>query len=241
MVLRSAPIVVMLAALLVSGGAVAVEREAFLRFFDATVFGGDTAQVPLRRTVLKATAAMPIEVHGNESGRWLPFVETYAEELSELTGLEISARAAGGPRDIRDGGHIQLHIVPRSEFTPLVSQGWIPTAWRAGLVRSFCFFVTFGRETVRAAMVVVDRDLSDETLRHCLLEETAQAFGVVNDSTLTGASIFNDRGPLMTAPTEADRLVLRVLYDPRIVTGMSRIAALVEAGVIFDELSRMEP
>lgn len=232
---------VILAALSVSGPAVAVERDAFLRFFDATVFGADTAGLPVRDRILKATTAMPIEVAGDEAGRWLPVIVAHAETLSELTGLEVTAAPSERLRDIRDGGHIQLHIVPRSEFMPLVSQGWIPAGWRAGLVRSFCFFVTFGRETVRAALVVVDRDLTDETLRHCLLEELSQAFGVVNDSTLMGASIFNDRGPLMAAPTEVDRLVLSVLYDPRIEPGMERAAALALAGDILDELAGAAP
>jgi hypothetical protein len=226
-----------LAALLAATPAPPVEREAFLRFFDATVFGADVRGAAPRDRVLKATTAMPIEVYGEDAGRWLPFIAAYASELSALTGLDVTARMARGLRDIRDGEHIQLHIVPRSEFLPLVSQGWIPAEWRGGLVRSFCFFVTFGRETVRAALVVVDRELTDETLRHCLLEETAQAFGVVNDSTLMGASIFNDRGPLMSEPAEVDRLVLRVLYDPRLVPGMPREAALAEAGKVYDELT----
>ena len=200
------------------------------------MFGADTAGLPARETVLKATTPLTIEIHGDPDGTWMPFVAAHARTLAELTGLAVDARPAERLRDIRDGGYIQLHIVPRTEFVPLVSQSWIPAAWRPGLVRSFCFFVTFGRETVRGALVVVDRDLNDDTLRHCLLEELTQAFGVVNDSTLMGDSIFNDRGPLMTAPTEIDRLVVRVLYDPRLTPGMARAEALVAAGTVLDEL-----
>ena len=215
----------------------AVERAPFLAFFDATVFGADTSGVPSRERVLKATTPMTIELHGDADGRWLPFITAYAGTLGELTGLAVDARAAAATTGPVEAGRIAVFIAPRRDFAAIVDQPWIPPGWRGGLVRSLCFFVTFGRETVRGGLVVIDRDLADDTIRHCLLEETAQAFGVVNDSPLMGGSIFNDRGPLQAAPTEADRLVLEGLYDPRIVAGMPRAEALAFAGRIYDERS----
>jgi hypothetical protein len=213
-----------------------LDRDLFLRFFDATVLGGEHDDAPTRAHVLKATTPIVIELFGEDADAWLHFMQGYAAELSALTGLRVTAEKAAAPRDIREGGHFQLHILPRRDFPQLVAQSWIPAGWRAGLSRSMCFFVTFGRDTVRAALIAVDQGLAPETLRHCLLEETAQAFGVVNDSRLAGASIFNDRGPLMAEPTELDRMVLRVLYDPRLAPGTPREQALAMAGEIFDGL-----
>jgi hypothetical protein len=232
---RLLPAIVILT--LASAPALAVERVPFLAFFDATVFGADTSGVPSRERVLKATTPMTIELHGDADGRWLPFVTAYAATLGELTGLAVDARETLATAAPVEAGRIAVYIAPRRDFAAIVDQPWIPPGWRAGLVRSLCFFVTFGRETVRGALVVVDRNLADDTIRHCLLEETAQAFGVVNDSPLMGGSIFNDRGPLQAAPTETDRLVLEVLYDPRIVAGMPRAEALALAGQIYDERS----
>ena len=232
---RLLPAIVLLA--LASAPALAVEREPFLAFFDATVFGTDTSGVPSRERVLKATTPMTIELHGDADGRWLPFVADHAATLGELTGLAVDARQAAEVAGPVEAGRIAVYIAPHRDFARIVAQPWIPAGWRDGLVRSLCFFVTFGRETVRGGLVVIDRDLADDTIRHCLLEETAQAFGVVNDSPLMGGSIFNDRGPLQAAPSEADRLVLEVLYDPRIVAGMPRAEALALAGRIYDERS----
>ena len=58
-------------------------------------------------------------------------------------------------------------------------------------------------------------------VRECLLEEVTQALGTANDLYGLGSSIFNDDNA-HTWPTSLDYLMLRVLYDDTMQSGLSR-------------------
>jgi hypothetical protein len=54
----------------------------------------------------------------------------------------------------------------------------------------------------------------------CVHEELAQGLGLSNDSPLARPSIFNDDEEFATL-TSHDELLLKMLYDPRLKSGMS--------------------
>jgi len=68
--------------------------------------------------------------------------------------------------------------------------------------------------------VFLPGDVSPQEVRDCLHEEIAQAIGPLNDLYRLPDSVFNDDN-FHTVLTGFDMLVLRVLYDPALRSGMS--------------------
>jgi len=88
-----------------------------------------------------------------------------------------------------------------------------------------CFtFLRFeaGSNAIRTAIVLVRTDMGERMTRRCLVEETTQSLGLVNDvygSTLTLFDDMPERG--RTELTVYDEIFLRVLYHPELKLGMS--------------------
>ena len=55
----------------------------------------------------------------------------------------------------------------------------------------------------------------------CFHEEIAQSLGLTNDSHLARPSIFNDDDEFATL-TKLDKILLQILYDNRLYSGVSR-------------------
>jgi len=198
--------------------------------FDRVVFG--TGQAWARERLIRVAApALRFEVHGALDAGRAALLDRHAADLATATGLAVSWIAAEGPAPPVTRGEealavIQVHLVQRADFPPLLQQSWIPAATRAAHARALCAFVTMGRETVRAGLVLIDAELPEATVRHCLVEETAQTLGAFDDTTLLDPSGFNDWGELVDRLQPDDLAILRALYDPRLAPGMARAEVL---------------
>jgi hypothetical protein len=211
------------------GGSDDLERLA--GFFEATVFGAG------RQATLIATGPMVLELVGEGAAAEEAFLGRHAADLARLTGLEVGVRqgAAGWPGR---PDTLQVHVLPRADFPRLLAgQGWIPPAMAARAARGLCFFVTYGRSSIRGGIIAIDAGLPPATRRHCLVEETTQALGPFEDSALFSPSALNDRGPPVDGLTLPDRLVLRTLYDPRLGPGLARPEAMARARAVLAELA----
>ena len=69
--------------------------------------------------------------------------------------------------------------------------------------------------------IFVPSDASPQEIRDCLHEELAQALGPLNDLYHLPNSVFNDDN-VHTVLTGFDMLILRITYDPALLSGMSR-------------------
>ncbi len=90
---------------------------------------------------------------------------------------------------------------------------------------------------IRKAVVIIPVDFAYERgiFFHCVVEETTQVLGLPNDSGKIDISIFNDytrRDDL----SWHDKLLLRILYHPRMKVGLPRARALGVARSILPEL-----
>jgi hypothetical protein len=74
-----------------------------------------------------------------------------------------------------------------------------------------------GRILRSVAVIVADE--GDFTLRRCMVEEILQGLGQFSDVAGSADSVFNDQWT-RSEPAEADRLLLAMLYDPRVRPGM---------------------
>jgi hypothetical protein len=89
-----------------------------------------------------------------------------------------------------------------------------------------CSFVTRGRQTIRGSLILINATMQEATIRHCLVEETAQSFGAIDDTRLLDPSAFNDWGGLVDRLQPDDARILKALYDPRLKAGMTRSEVL---------------
>jgi hypothetical protein len=81
--------------------------------------------------------------------------------------------------------------------------------------------------------IFIPSDASPQDIRDCLNEELAQALGTANDIYRLPDSVFNDDN-FHSVVTPFDMLMLRVLYDPTLRSGMSRGAVALQLPAILD-------
>ena len=204
-----------------------------LSHFEAVAF---TDQYDPKRDVgrvRKWTGPIRIALHGAEAPRFGAVIRRYAVELAGLTQLSIDVLAAPDARanfDIRfvawdDMEKEAQAFAPRPDWLGIIVEG------------AACLFIIRRNdryEIVRALVLVSTREADDDKAR-CLLEEMTQALGLPNDSDRLQPSIFNSFDRL-SALTPADRIMIRILYDPRLVPGQRREEAIAHARKIIGEL-----
>ncbi|MEL7467296.1 MAG: DUF2927 domain-containing protein [Pseudomonadota bacterium] len=91
-------------------------------------------------------------------------------------------------------------------------------------------------KTLEKASALIPRTLEPYKIRECILEEVSQALGTGNDLYGLRDTIFND-DDAHTWPTRLDYLMLRVLYDPRMETGLNRRETTERARIVLDDIN----
>jgi hypothetical protein len=89
--------------------------------------------------------------------------------------------------------------------------------------------------SIAQALILVKAETSGLLRESCAHEEFAQTLGPGNDFAGARPSIFNDDGEFALL-TEHDEYILRILYDPRLRTGMSRDEAMPIVRRIIEEI-----
>lgn len=153
-------------------------------------------------------------------------VRAYAGRLSRITGLPITQTDAAsanyhvlfiGEDDRRAAGPLLRQLVP----------GIDPTIERALTdldPETLCVVVAFsanGGWSHERAIAIIRDEHRGLFRRSCVHEELAQGLGLVNDSPRARPSIFNDDEEFALL-TRHDELLLKILYDPRLQTGMDQ-------------------
>ena len=183
-----------------------------------------------------------------EFGEDIPFAQkvrdrnatiSFANRLSRLTGVAISQTS-------RDTNFLVLSLneADRRAFEPRLRAlvpGIAESSVRAfvNLPREqFCLVIgTFKPDgvTYDKAIVLIRGEHPDMLRLSCIHEELAQGMGLANDSPRARPSIFNDDEEFGLL-TNHDELLLKMLYDPRLQTGMSAAEAAPIARQIASEI-----
>jgi Protein of unknown function (DUF2927) len=178
----------------------------------------------------------------------------HLNDLAGLTGVVVeevpagaAGQASGAPANLlvifaddpleaaqrhrRLYGH---HVADPRRFDALVAE-------RAD---STCFgFLWGGWPTGRGiefAVVFVRTDRGARTVQGCVVQQTTQVMGLLHDLDPEADSIFSDSGR-QVALTQSDRLMLRLLYDPRLKQGMAWAQAEPLARAALRDLKRTTP
>lgn len=157
-------------------------------------------------------------------------VAAFTARLARLTGLDM--RTTDGP----DANFLVMVLstaeqTVAAEATAAQFPGFQPavlSALGSTPIDTFCTAYAFaepGRPSSYAAvMVLIRAEHPPLTRASCVQEEMAQAMGLPNDSPEARPSLFNDSLEFAYL-TEHDEILLRMLYDPRLHTGMTAAAA----------------
>jgi len=166
-------------------------------------------------------------------------IAKFGARLSRLTDLPI--------RQVRTEANFHIFVVnederralgPRiREILPGIDDLSLSTV--VDMPRStFCqvFALDPGNDgTYSQALAIIRGEHPDLMRLSCIHEEIAQGLGLSNDSPAARPSIFNDDEEFGLLTTQ-DELLLRMLYDPRMLPGMDAEAARVQAEIIAAEL-----
>lgn len=168
----------------------------------------------------------------------LASVSTYAARLSRATGvpIEITDRNPNfhvlflGEDDRRAYGDNLRAIIPNISDSTVRNFVNLPRD-------QLCFVIgTFvpGQSSYSKAVAMIRAEHPNLMRSACIHEELAQGMGLANDSPSARPSIFNDDEEFALL-TNHDELLLRMLYDPRLQTGMEPAVAAPIARMIARE------
>lgn len=189
---------------------------------------------PIRMKV-EFGASVPLEQRQVDRTR----VTNYAQRLGKLTGVPIrmtngdanfnvfvvneDERRALGPR--------LRQILPRDSEATISAVVDMPRS-------DYCLVFAWTspeRASYTNAVAIIRGEHPDLMRLSCIHEELAQGMGLPNDSPSARPSIFNDDEEFAFL-TGHDELLLKILYDPRIKSGMTAQEARAQAEIIAAEL-----
>jgi hypothetical protein len=220
--------------------------DALLAKFDRTVFYSDSgshAFMP-RSRLEKWERPIEVVIVGTLSTAHRQFVETHFAELTRLTGLPVTLQKGSG--SIREAvtsldhrkANFLVAIDSRGGLDRLQAAMGASAGERWANRHVVCFFYASPRAgRIVEAFAAIPTESKEDTLRHCIIEETTQALGLFADADVIQPSMFSERTPpILGQLTLNDKIILRTLYDPRITPNMQRDKALKVAQQVIAEL-----
>ncbi|MBY8976934.1 DUF2927 domain-containing protein [Rhodobacteraceae bacterium NNCM2] len=188
-----------------------------------------------RPALVRYEEPVRVAMEGPGSGDYTAFLDLYLHELRSQTGIDIQREAEGANLHVRfvDGARF-------AEVFPGISCVVAPgdLNWRRFRKDPDRYG---GRELETSfhqtqSTIFIPQTAAPFRVRSCLIEEVAQALGPANDLYGLGPSIFNDDAAHIW-PTQIDYLMLRVLYQPEMQTGLSRQETERAAKQVLDRLN----
>jgi len=150
--------------------------------------------------------------------------EMHLQHLAEITGISIKPVAS------RKQANLLIIFSTEQRLAVELKKNFHAGASGVDYMmrHSVCLghFATTAQGAIRQATVIipVDRARARGKLVSCIVEELTQVMGLPNDSVDVYPSIFNDLSIYMLL-TGLDYLLLKILYDPRLIPGMDRSQA----------------
>ncbi|MEM7509069.1 MAG: DUF2927 domain-containing protein [Pseudomonadota bacterium] len=217
----------------IPAGETAWSNRSLARVFTELTHGLEWG--PSRPALVRYEAPVRVRLSGPGSNQYGAFLDRYLSFLRQNAGVDIATALASANLHIRfvEGRRFAKKLPAISCVVAPGDLDWSD----------------FSRDPDRLGGVALERaqQISDMTIfipqnaapyliRSCLIEETAQALGPANDLYGLGPTIFNDDAAHIW-PTALDVLMLRVLYQPEMRTGLSKRETEARALAILDRLN----
>lgn len=221
------------------------EQIAFYNEYDSNFAGRGGASplrrwsAPVRMEIIFGDSVPPSQRKSDTSA-----ITDYAARLSRVTGHPVSV--GGRPNFMviiageDDRGEA---LAAAAKRVPGISQASL-----APLINlrndTYCVVAAYAggadENTYTAALAVIRAENPGLLRLSCIHEELAQGMGLANDSPGARPSIFNDDDEFALL-TRHDELLLQMLYDPRLRTGMTADEARRTVQQIATELTDAGP
>lgn len=178
----------------------------------------------------------PIRVYALDPPAW--FDDAFARMRAAIecaTGLAI---------DIDDEPSATTNLLVRFRLAPTLPEVTLgENDYRGGLSSAACdslYFAAPGTDELVGASIYVEPKMRDATQRSCLLRSMLHVLGLASSHDFIERSALSDSGSALEALPPNDRVLLRVLYDPRLEIGMPReeVEARLDA-IIVDAIAEM--
>ena len=197
--------------------------DALIRNFDRMAFGEDP-RLPEFVTLERWTGPVRAVLLGDGAAENAPAVRALFTEFEALTGLEFTLAEADA------GARLEVFFSDRAWYTDAV-------AMRFGdPERVQCFSNTASTEgRIGRAFAAIPADLRPAEVQACLGHELMHTLGFKGHPDRSLASALRN-GRATGAVTINDRILIRTLYDDRLVPGMPREQALRVAREVIEEL-----
>lgn len=208
--------------------------EELINAFNSTVFGAEYSNWGLHTHIVKKFVK-PVRVYiDNRSARdrrraVARFVRSLPRSIRG-----ISVKIVQRPQD----ANFTIYVVDRKAYKDVVRNEVYQR--KSMSVPGRCLVrVISSPNGIRRSDAVIVSDEGEFLFRRCLIEETLQGLGPVNDNPSLVHSVFNDTSK-HSRFTKHDQYILNMLYDARVKAGMSqREVAEVLPVVIRDARRRV--
>jgi hypothetical protein len=194
----------------------AASDSEVIRGFNLTVFGAEYSPFGYQSDYIRKFAGTVSFYIDNQSkrdrrGEVRSFIRSADAAIRGLSTRIVASESAA---------NFVVHVVDRRDYERVVREKLYRGAEARALGK--CHVRTiFSRSGIRRSDAVIVSDDGEALFNRCLAEEILQGLGPLNESATLPESMFNDRSR-HTRFTRFDRLILNMLYDPRIRIGASR-------------------
>jgi hypothetical protein len=222
-------------------------NKTIVEHFSIIAFGNEYTGTRFA-AVRKWKAPIVARIDGDPPPYFEDYVSQHLADLQKTTGHPASL--AYSPRILREkrvpkgltaqSFNMFLLYYPMDQLTAVarkqLGNRMDESLKRLGAGKSTCeaTFFTKGNE-IKTAVVLFPAERPKDHMRACVVEELTQVLGLPNDSNSVNPSIFNDTSQYNEL-TDHDRLMLKMLYDPRMTIGMPREQALIVGRKVLDRI-----
>jgi hypothetical protein len=200
--------------------------------FNKTVFGAEyQTNSKLANRVKKYEKPVLIYVNNRSRLDRRAAVNAFVDALpSRIRNLKV--RRVSDPK----AANYRIHVVDSSEYLTF-TRGLI--GWRhANAAGGDCMVrVSSQSGPIEESDAIIVSDRSETLFRRCMTEEILQGLGPVNDNATLTDSVFNDYSKHARF-MKFDRMILNMLYDPRVRAGMTRAQVNTELPAVARDVQR---
>jgi len=218
--------------------------DDYVHNFKTVAFYREFDPDQLEQVLTRWEGPLRVALVGDVNDRTIAYAELHLADLAALSGLEVSLSP-------RDEANVVVILSPepferaldtyRADYSGFFTSERAMKAVTAQMkTEATCYARVVTNEAgdvITGAMALIPTDEGRFVVRACIIEELTQAMGLFNDSDEIRPSIFNDSSPNMVL-SQHDRILLQVLYDPRLKPGMTWLQAEPIVRTIVAELRR---
>lgn len=191
---------------------VRVYSENEIEYFTEIALGAEFGDaVPV---IKKWSNDIRIKINGEPTTDDLQTIDDIANDLNDLiSGIKVKV--------VNNNENVSINFSPESDFASIDSN-YVPT--------NYGFFWALWHDDnyviYNASILISSAEITQSERSHLIREELTQSLGLMNDSNKYEDSIFYQEWTNIDNYSDADKAVIALLYNKKILPGMTKVAVL---------------